>query len=241
MENAIEITGLSKSFNSKQVLKDIHLTVPEGKTVVTLGKSGTGKSVILKCIVRLLEPDKGSIKVLGKEMTGLTYNELQRIRTKIGYIFQSGALYDSMTVKENLKFPLVRLKNFSSDEINNKIETVLNDVGLPDTVDKMPSELSGGMRKRISVARTIILEPAVMLWDEPTTGLDPETAREISSLIRQMQQQYNVSSIVVTHDKDCSKIVGDSIVVLKNGEFTEPAPYEELERSNDEFIKSFFI
>jgi len=241
MENAIEIKELSKSFKQKPILKNVELAVPEGKTVVILGKSGTGKSVLLKCIVRLIEPDKGSIRVLDEEITKLSLDELQKARTKIGFVFQGGALYDSMTVKQNLVFPLVRKTSFSKDEIDKKVEAVLKDVGLPDTVNKMPSELSGGMRKRISVARTIILEPAVMLWDEPTTGLDPETSREISDLIRQMQDEYNVSSIVVTHDKLCTKIVADGIVVLKDGEFTEPSSYEELEKSDDKFIKSFFI
>lgn len=241
MEAAIQIKSVSKSFGKKQVLKNISLEVEKGKTVVTLGKSGTGKSVMLKCIVGLLKPDKGRIKVLGKEVTGISYDDLQELRTKIGFIFQSGALYDSMTVRHNLEFPLVRHFELSRDEINKKVESVLRDVDLIDAIDKMPSELSGGMRKRIGVARTIILNPEVMLWDEPTTGLDPATTKGISNLIRSMQEKYNVTSIVVTHDMNCTKIVGDKIVVLKDGEYTEPAGFDELAASKDEFIKSFFI
>lgn len=241
MEVAINIREVSKSFGANHVLKNINLTVPQGKTIVTLGKSGSGKSVMLKCIVRLETSDSGSVKVLGKEVTGLHYNELQKLRTKIGFIFQSGALYDSMTVRQNLEFPLVRHFKLSRTEINNRVEEVLNDVGLLDSIDKMPSELSGGMRKRIGVARTIIMKPEVMLWDEPTTGLDPATSREISNLIRKMQEKYGVSSIVVTHDMLCTRIVADSIVVIKNGENTLPAAYGQLEKSSDEFIKSFFI
>lgn len=238
--NAIELIHLKKSFGNTEILKDINLIVKKGETVVTLGKSGTGKSVTLKCIVGLIYPDSGKVIVLGKNIPDLNYDELQQIRKKIGFVFQSGALYDSMSVRENLSFPLIRNTKLTQNEINYKVNEVLNDVGLIDAIDKMPSELSGGMRKRIGVARTIIMNPQIMLWDEPTTGLDPETTREISNLIVKMQQKYNVSSIVVTHDMICAKIVANSIVVLKEGIYTEKGTYDELQKSNDDFVKSFF-
>lgn len=236
----IDIEHLKKSFGKAEILKDINLQVERGETVVTLGKSGTGKSVTLKCIVGLIKPDSGTVKVLGKDIPELSYEALQHIRKKIGFVFQSGALYDSMTVRQNLEFPMVRNSNMTQQQINQRIEEVLNDVGLLSAIDKMPSELSGGMRKRIGVARTIVLNPEIMLWDEPTTGLDPETTRDISHLIVKMQQKYKVSSIVVTHDMICAKIVANRIVVLKNGTYTESGTYEELENSQDDFVRSFF-
>lgn len=239
-ENAIELIHVKKTFGKAAILKDINLTVKKGETIVTLGKSGTGKSVTLKCIVGLIKPDSGELMVLGKNIPQLTYDELQYMRKKIGFVFQSGALYDSMSVRENLEFPLKRNTTLDQNEINIKVEEVLNDVGLIESIDKMPSELSGGMRKRIGVARTIIMNPEIMLWDEPTTGLDPETTRDISRLIVKMQQKYKVSSIVVTHDMICAKIVANNIVVLKEGMYTERGTYEELERSSDTFVRSFF-
>jgi phospholipid/cholesterol/gamma-HCH transport system ATP-binding protein len=236
----IDIEHLKKSFGQNQVLKDINLQVERGETVVTLGKSGTGKSVTLKCIVGLIPLDSGIVKVLGEDIPELTYMELQQIRKKIGFVFQSGALYDSMSVRQNIEFPLVRNTKMTQEEINRRVEEVLNDVGLIDAIDKMPSELSGGMRKRIGVARTICLKPEIMLWDEPTTGLDPETTRDISHLIVDMQEKYKVSSIVVTHDMICAKIVADRIVVLKDGTYAESGTYAELEQSTDKFVHSFF-
>ena len=238
--NAIELVHVKKTFGKAEILKDIDLVVKQGETVVTLGKSGTGKSVTLKCIVGLIKPDSGKVLVLGKNIPDLSYEELQYIRRKIGFVFQSRALYDSMSVRENLEFPLIRNTTLSRQDINQKVEEVLNDVGLINAIDKMPSELSGGMRKRIGVARTIIMNPEIMLWDEPTTGLDPETTRDISHLIVRMQQKYKVSSIVVTHDMICAKIVANSIVVLKEGTYTERGTYEQLERSSDNFVRSFF-
>lgn len=239
-EYAIELIHIKKAFGSAEILKDINLQVKRGETVVTLGKSGTGKSVILKCICGLITPDEGKAIVLGKNIPALSYEELQHIRKKIGFVFQSGALYDSMSVRSNLEFPLIRNTELSHDDINKKVEEVLNDVGLSESIDKMPSELSGGMRKRIGVARTIVMNPEVMLWDEPTTGLDPETTRDISHLIVKMQQKYKVSSIVVTHDMICAKIVANSIVVLNDGTYTDPETFEDLERSTDKFVRSFF-
>ncbi|MGA2669305.1 MAG: ATP-binding cassette domain-containing protein [Ignavibacteria bacterium] len=236
----IHILNLRKSFDGNDVLKDINLNVNKGETLITLGKSGSGKSVLLKCIVRLIEPDGGSINVLGEDIISLSPSELMSIRRNIGFIFQSSALYDSMSVRENLKFPLVRHFKLSKTEIEERVIDVLENVGLKEAIDKMPSELSGGMRKRIGLARTLILRPEIMLYDEPTTGLDPATSREISSLIRQMQEKYNVTSIVVTHDMECVQITADRIVVLQDGTFTHSGTYQELQKSNDEFVSSFF-
>lgn len=236
----IDIEHLKKSFGKNEVLKDINLQVEQGETVVTLGKSGTGKSVTLQCIVGLIKPDSGTVKVLGKNIPELSYEALQYIRKKIGFVFQSGALYDSMTVRENLMFPMQRISDMSEDEMEKRVKEVLDDVGLANAIDKMPSELSGGMKKRIGVARTIVMNPEIMLWDEPTTGLDPETTRDMSHLIVDMQKKYNVSSIVVTHDMVCAKIVADRIVVLKDGKYTESGTFEELENSEDKFVRSFF-
>jgi len=240
IETVIDLEHLKKSFGKSEILKDINLKINRGETVVTLGKSGTGKSVALKCIVGLIKPDSGKVMVLGKNIPELSYDELQYMRKKIGFVFQSGALYDSMSVRQNLEFPLMRNTDLSNEDINKKVEEVLNDVGLSQAIDKMPSELSGGMRKRIGVARTIIMNPEVMLWDEPTTGLDPETTRDISHLIVRMQRKYKVTSIVVTHDMICAKIVSNKIVVLKDGAYSDAGTYDELENSKDEFVKSFF-
>jgi phospholipid/cholesterol/gamma-HCH transport system ATP-binding protein len=239
-KDVIKIENLKVSFGEKTVLSNINMTVDEGKTYVILGKSGTGKSVLLKCIVGLVLPDSGKIEVLGKDIPTLNEKELDEIRSKVGFIFQSAALYDSMSVRENLEFPLSRHEKLSDEELDKRIKDALKSVDLEDSIDKMPSELSGGMRKRIGVARTLILNPKIMLWDEPSTGLDPATAREISYLIVKMQKDFNVSSIVVTHDIQCANIVSDKILVLKNGEFVTDGTFEEVQNSDDEFVKSFF-
>lgn len=236
----INIEHLKKSFGSSEILKDINLQLERGETIVTLGKSGTGKSVTLKCIVGLITPDSGLVQVLGKNIPDLSYNELQEVRKRIGFIFQGGALYDSMSVRQNLEFPLVRNSKLNRQEIDKKVEEVLNDVGLLEAIDKMPSELSGGMRKRIGVARTIIMNPEIMLWDEPTTGLDPETTRDISRLIVSMQEKYKVSSIVVTHDMICANMVANRILVLNDGAYGSSGTYKELADSTNEFVRSFF-
>ena len=240
-KEAVIITEhLKKTLGGHDILKDINLSVYRSETLIILGKSGSGKSVALKCIVGLMKPTSGTVNVLGKVVSDITIRELQELRKKIGFIFQSGALYDSMSVRQNLEFPLVRNASLDKNEINKRVEEVLNDVGLIDAIDKMPSELSGGMRKRIGVARTIVLNPEIMLWDEPTTGLDPETTREISHLIVRMQQKYKVSSIVVTHDMICARIVANRIAVLKDGSYIKTGTYEELEKTEDEFVRSFF-
>ena len=237
----LELSHISKSFENNPVLKDINLEVIKGETLTILGKSGTGKSVILKCIIGLIIPDGGEVEVFGKDIFTLKEKELKNMRRKIGFLFQSGALYDSMTVRENLEFPLLRQGNhIESGKITKKVEDVLNSVGLIEAIDKMPSELSGGMKKRIGLARTLILEPEIILYDEPTTGLDPVTSREISMLILKMRDKFDVTSVVVTHDMPCTKLVSDRIVILKEGIFFRQGTFEQLEKSGDEFVKGFF-
>ncbi len=241
MENIIEIKGLKKSFGDYEVLKDINLTVAKGENVVVLGKSGSGKSVMIKCIVGMITPDAGELTVLGKDVNEITKDELKELRTRIGFLFQSGALYDSMTVRENLMFPLTRvLKLKDNQQIDKLCEEVLESVGLSDAIDKMPSELSGGMRKRMALARTLIVKPEIILYDEPTTGLDTITSKEISHLILDMQKKYHTTSIIITHDIPCAKITADRILIINEGEFIAEGTYEELSNSDDPFINSFF-
>ncbi|MDD3004819.1 ATP-binding cassette domain-containing protein [Flavobacterium sp.] len=240
-EEILVIQDLTKSFETTAVLKGLTLSLKKGENLVILGKSGTGKSVLIKCIVRLLKADSGSIKVLGEEITALNNEELNKARRKIGFLFQSGALYDSMTVRENLEFPLKRIfKNLSKQEIEEKVKNALENVGLPDSIDKMPSELSGGMRKRISLARTIIVDPEIMLYDEPTTGLDPVTSHEISLLINEVQEKYKTSSIIITHDIECAKTVANRIIMLQDGEVYKEGSLSDFENSEDELVKSYF-
>lgn len=240
-ELVIEINNLSKGFGELQVLKNFSLKLFEGENLVVLGKSGSGKSVLIKCIVRLLHPDKGTITVLGKNVNELNGRGLAALREKIGFLFQSGALYDSMTIKQNLEFPLRRIKKkLTKKERNQKIEEVLENVGLADTLHKMPSELSGGMRKRASLARTIVVDPLIMLYDEPTTGLDPVTSDGISALINDVQKKYKTSSIIITHDIECARATADRIIMLQNGEVYMEGNIDEFENSTDELIQSFF-
>lgn len=240
-EDILVIQDLTKSFETTAVLKGLSLTLKKGENLVILGKSGTGKSVLIKCIVRLLNADSGSINVLGEEITTLKNEELNEVRRKIGFLFQSGALYDSMTVRENLEFPLKRIfKDLSKKEMEEKVKTALENVGLPDAIDKMPSELSGGMRKRISLARTIIVDPEIMLYDEPTTGLDPVTSHEISLLINEIQEKYKTSSIIITHDIECAKTVANRIIMLQEGEVYKEGMLADFENSDDELVKSYF-
>ncbi len=240
-EAVVSISHLKKSFGTKEVLTDVSMELNRGENLVVLGKSGSGKSVSIKCMVGLLTQDEGSLKIFGDEVSELKEDALKAMRIKIGFLFQSGALYDSMTVKENLEFPLTRvLKLSDKDDIQHRIEEMLEGVGLLDAIDKMPSDLSGGMRKRIGLARTLILKPEIMLYDEPTTGLDPITSREISELILQMQQKYHTSSIIITHDMACAKITADRILVLSKGAFIAEGSYEDLENGPDELVQSFF-
>lgn len=240
-DSIIKIDNLQKHFGELEVLKDVTLELYRGENLVVLGKSGTGKSVLIKCIVRLLDADSGSILVDGKEVNDLKSKELDDVREKIGFLFQSGALYDSMTVRENLTFPLKRIKkDLTSEQIEAKIKEALENVGLPDVIDKMPSELSGGMRKRISLARTIIVDPLIMLYDEPTTGLDPVTSDEISFLINDVQKKYKTSSIIITHDIECARAVANRIVMLHEGKVYMEGSLSDFEKSKDELVQSFF-
>jgi len=237
----VEMEHLQKSFGDNHVLRDINLVINKGENLVILGKSGTGKSVLIKCIVGLDDFDEGKLVILGKNISELKDKELIEIRKKIGFLFQSGALYDSMTVKENLEFPLQRqLHSIPKEEINSLINEALQNVGLAEAIEMTPSELSGGMRKRLGLARTLILKPEIMLYDEPTTGLDPITSKEISNLILEVQKKYNTSSIIITHDIECAKLTANRIVVLKDGICAAEGSYDELENSADEWIRSFF-
>jgi phospholipid/cholesterol/gamma-HCH transport system ATP-binding protein len=237
----IEISHLKKSFGSQEVLKDISLNLYNGENLVILGKSGTGKSVLIKCIVGLLNPDGGTINVLGKEVGTLNNMQLNELRMQIGFLFQSSALYDSMTVKENLEFPLKRIKrDMKAKQRNEKILEALENVGLAESLNKMPSQLSGGMRKRISLARTIIVDPQIMLYDEPTTGLDPVTSDEISALINDVQKKYKTSSIIITHDIECARATANRAIMLKDGEVYSEGDIHEFNQSVDPIIKSFF-
>jgi len=237
----IEINNLRKAFGAQQVLTDVSLKLYEGENLVVLGKSGSGKSVLIKCMVGLLYPDGGTINVLGSDVGSLNMKQLDELRMKIGFLFQSSALYDSMTVKENLEFPLRRIKReMKEPEIEQRIHEVLENVGLADSLNKMPSQLSGGMRKRISLARTIIVDPLIMLYDEPTTGLDPVTSDEISALINEVQKKYKTSSIIITHDIECARATADRVIMLKDGEIYTEGKIEDFNQSTDPLIKSFF-
>ncbi len=238
----IEILNLKMGFDAQPVLKDISLNLYEGENLVVMGRSGSGKSVLIKCIVRLLQANGGSIKIFGDDVNSADSKTLSEMRKKIGFLFQSGALYDSMTVRENLEFPLRRHKADLSDAlINSKIHEALEQVGLADAIDKMPSQLSGGMRKRISLARTIVVDPMILLYDEPTTGLDPITSNEISELINQIQKTYKTSSIIITHDIECARATANRVIMVKDGMVYKEGLLKEFETSEDQEIKAFFI
>jgi len=240
-ETVIEISDLCKSFGTQNVLKNFSMKLYNGENLVILGKSGSGKSVLIKCIVGLLRSDSGTIRVFDQEVTTLTSPKMGEIRQKIGFLFQSGALYDSMTVKENLEFPLRRIRtHLNQKEIDAKITEVLENVGLADALNKMPSQLSGGMRKRISLARTIVVDPQIILYDEPTTGLDPVTSDEISLLINEIQKKYKTSSIIITHDIRCARITANRLIMLQDGEVYAEGNMAEFDNSTDKVIKSFF-
>jgi phospholipid/cholesterol/gamma-HCH transport system ATP-binding protein len=241
-EAVIEIVSLRKSFGLQEVLSDVSLKLFKGENLVVVGKSGTGKSVLIKCIVGLLKSDGGTIKVFQKPTDELSRKDFGELRQKIGFLFQSGALYDSMTVRQNLEFPLRRIKrNLSSKEINEKVSAVLENVGLIDALNKMPSQLSGGMRKRISLARTLVVDPLIMLYDEPTTGLDPVTSDEISALINDVRTKYKTSSIIITHDIKCALKTADRIVMLKDGKVFLEGKADEFKDSDDPVVRSFFL
>lgn len=240
-ELVISITDLKKSFGPLNVLSGVNLDIKRGENIAILGRSGTGKSVLIKIISGLLKPDSGVVKVLGQEVDKLSEKELQALRLKIGFSFQNSALYDSMSVRENLKFPLVRNRRDLNDkEVNEAIESVLNDVGLPQTINQMPSELSGGQKKRIGIARTLILKPEIMLYDEPTSGLDPITCIELNNLILKVQEQYKTSSIIITHDLTCAKNTSNKVAVLMQGKFLKIGSFDEVFSSDDENIRTFY-
>ncbi|MEB0249113.1 MULTISPECIES: ATP-binding cassette domain-containing protein [unclassified Mucilaginibacter] len=240
-EVVVDIDHISKSFGTKDVLTDINLQLKRGENIVVLGKSGQGKSVTIQCIVGLLTPDTGTVKVFGDDVAEMNEEQLKELRNKVGFLFQSGALYDSMTVRDNLEFPLTRvLKITDQAELDKRVEEALEGVGLADAIDKLPSDLSGGMRKRAGLARTMIVRPEIMLYDEPTTGLDPITSREISELILDMQKKYKTSSIIITHDMECAKITADRVVIMNEGTYIAEGSFDELKNSDDELVRSFF-
>ena len=240
MEPVIELNDVWKGFAGKNVLSGINLRVSKGENVVILGKSGVGKSVTLKCIAGLMDQDRGSVKVLNEEVSSLNEKELKKLRCRMGYLFQGAALYDSMSVRENLEFPLRRVLRVRDDEdIKNRCEKILDEVGLEAVIDKMPAELSGGMKKRLALARTLVVHPELMLYDEPTTGLDTITSREISSLIRKTQEQYKSTSLIITHDLLCAEIIADRVLVMKDGNYIAAGTFEEIKQSDDEFVRSF--
>lgn len=240
-EAVISISRLYKSFGDLEVLKGIDFTLFRGENVAVLGKSGTGKSVLIKIIVGLLKPDQGEVIVLGQEVDKLERKELDTLRLRIGFSFQNSALYDSMNVRQNLAFPLtMNVKSLSKKEVLNAVEEVLEAVGLKDKINQMPSDLSGGQRKRIGIARTLILKPEIMLYDEPTSGLDPITSAEIIELINEVQQKYKTSSVIITHDLTCAKNTGNRIAMLLGGKFIKVGKFEEVFNSEDEQVKGFF-
>jgi phospholipid/cholesterol/gamma-HCH transport system ATP-binding protein len=240
-EKVIAIRGLYKSFGENHVLRGVDLDVHKRENVVVLGKSGTGKSVLIKIIAGLLKADRGSVLVLGKDIETLSIREIRQLRLKLGFSFQNSALYDSMTVRENLEFPLVQNnRNLKRQDIDKAVEEVIDAVGLAQTINQMPAELSGGQRKRIGIARTLILRPEIMLYDEPTAGLDPITSMDINNLIKEVQQRYHTSSIIITHDLTCAKATGDRVAMLLDGTFVKQGSFEEVFASEDERIKSFY-
>jgi phospholipid/cholesterol/gamma-HCH transport system ATP-binding protein len=240
-EPVIEIKGLYKSFGELEVLKDVNLTVYKGENLGVLGKSGSGKSVLIKIIAGLLKPDQGTVMVFGKQVDKLSRKELNELRLRIGFSFQSSALYDSMDVFHNLSFPLtMNVKHLNDNQINNAVEEALEAVGLADKIKELPSDLSGGQRKRLGVARTLILKPEIMLYDEPTAGLDPITCAEINALIIEVQQRFKTSSVIITHDLTCAKQTCDRIAMLIDGNFLKVGKFDDVFNTEEEQIKKFY-
>lgn len=236
----IRIENLKKSFGGNQVLCNINLSIMKGENLVILGKSGMGKSVLIKCIVGLIEPDEGRVVIFNTDLSRLKQPELDELRKKMGFLFQSAALYDSMTVRENIEFPLRNLKSISKREKHERVLEVLESVNLAEAINKMPSELSGGMKKRLGLARTLILKPDIILYDEPTTGLDPVTSKEISELIIDLQAKHQITSVIITHDIACAKITANRITVLQKGEFIAEGNYNELKNHSNILVNAFF-
>lgn len=241
METVIEVKHLAKSFHKNQVLNDISFTLDRGVNLAILGKSGVGKSVLAKCVVRLLDPDGGEIRVLGQDMLELDAIELDEVRKRIGYIFQGGALYDSMSVQENLEFKVRRTREkMNKADLRDMVEEALQNVGLLEAIHKMPAELSGGMKKRVALARTLIFKPEIIVYDEPTTGLDPVTSGEISELILSVQEKYNASSLIITHDMKCVKMTANQIKIMKDGNFYIEGTWKDLSENDDQEIWGYF-
>lgn len=240
-EPLVEIKNLTKAFGNNQVLRGFNLQLFEGENVVILGKSGSGKSVLIKCLIRLMEPDTGDITILGESVVSLDQETLDKVRTEVGFLFQGSALYDSMTVRENLRFPLrrhpERKQGLDEEEL---IMTALKSVGLETAIDLMPAELSGGMKRRVALARTLILKPKIILYDEPTTGLDPITSNEIIQLILQLQEELGTTSLIITHDMDCARVISNRVIILFDGINYAEGTYETLSRSEDPKVRAFF-
>ncbi len=238
----IHVEQLCKSFDEKDVLRDFSMHLKRGENLVVIGRSGIGKSVLIKCIVGLINADAGSINVLGKDIATLKKNQLDELRRKIGFCFQGSALYDSLSVRENLELPLERNRNISErKQVDEMVEIALADVGLSDAIDQVPAALSGGMRKRLSIARTLVLKPEIMLYDEPTGGLDPVTSTEINHLIVRMQKKYNISSVIITHDISCARITSDRMIYLKEGGIGMEGDFDTFSKqTEDATLKAFF-
>ncbi len=240
-QSVIQIKDLHVAFGDNYVLRGVDLDLYKGENLVVLGRSGTGKSVLIKVVVGLLKPDSGTVEVLGEDVTTLDSIALDKLRLKVGFSFQNSALYDSMTVRENLEFPLVRnVRNLTRAEINRQVEEALDDVGLKQAINQVPSELSGGQRKRIGIARTLILKPEIMLYDEPTAGLDPITCTDINNLINEVQERHGASSIIITHDLTCAKTVGDRVAMLFDGQFQRVGTFDEVFATDDERVQQFY-
>lgn len=240
-EPVLNIEHLYKSFGANKVLADFNLEIAKGENVVVLGKSGSGKSVLIKCIIGLLTPDSGSIRMFGSNIPDIKNDVLDKIRAKVGFLFQSNALYDSMTVRENLEFPLRRhWISVTQNEVNDMVQQALEEVGLAHTIDSMPAELSGGMRKRIALARTLILKPEIILYDEPTTGLDPITAKEIINLMVEIRERYTTTSLIISHDMNCVRLASSRVVMLIEGNCYANGSFDQLAKNMDPKVKQFF-
>lgn len=241
-KSILKVQNLNKSFGENQVLNNFNLELFEGENLVIMGKSGSGKSVLVKCLIGLIQPDSGSITIMGEDITQLSQTKLDELRTEIGFLFQGSALYDSMTVRENLEFPLRRHKKKFGEIVNTTslVEKALESVGLLKAIDLMPAELSGGMQRRVALARALILKPKIILYDEPTSGLDPITAKEIIELMRNIQQEYKTSSIIITHDVDCARVIANRMILLIDGTNYIEGKFTDLEKSKDEKIRAFF-
>jgi phospholipid/cholesterol/gamma-HCH transport system ATP-binding protein len=239
-QTVIEFKNVYKSFGNNAVLRGINLSVKKGENLVILGRSGSGKSIAIKCLVGLIKTDKGKILVSGTDITQLNESELNTIRRRVGFLFQNGALYDSMTVRENLAFTLAHNnKELTADEVESSVVESLENVGLAEAINQMPSELSGGMRKRVGLARALIIKPEIILYDEPTSGLDPITSREIIELILEIQKKFKTTSIIITHDLACAKLTGNNVMIIKDGVIHAEGNYESLSNSNDKWVRSF--